>query len=430
MKNKVLNTIQKYNMLKKDDSVVVGLSGGADSVALTYLLRELGYNVYACHVNHNLRGAESDSDEEYCKNLCSKLGIKLFVKSADVISQAALEHSGIEETARRIRYDFFGQKADELGAKIATAHTLSDRTETLIFNLVRGSGINGLCSTPPVRDNIVRPLIEVSRGEVEKYCELNALHYVIDSSNLSDDYSRNRIRHRIIPELCRLNPSYLSAFARFFESCAQDAEYIDSAAAEYADECRAKVLSELHPALLSRVIKQKLLNAGVKSDSFRISLVKKVIYENQGRQNLSKNIYARVKGGRLIIGEDIADEYFEKQISEGINEINGRKIILSRKKYISSEKINRNFFYLTVDCDKINGKIAVRQKKDGDKVRINGMTKPLKKIFCEKNMSAAERSRALVVCDELGIIGVVGLLTADRAKISPQTEYYFEIGEV
>ena len=200
MLKKVLAAIEDYGMLGKGSTVTVALSGGADSVALLYCLLELkeqfSLNIRAAHLNHNLRGDESLRDANFVADLCKKLNVDLSLKSADVSSVAKETGESIELAARRVRYDFLNEVS---GGIIATAHTASDSFETMLFNLSRGTAIKGLSGIPPKRDNLIRPLIYCTRADVEEYCKQNNISFVTDSSNLSDDYTRNKIRHNVVP---------------------------------------------------------------------------------------------------------------------------------------------------------------------------------------------------------------------------------------
>ena len=174
-------------MLTPNDSVLAALSGGADSVLMLRLLcryrDQFGLEIRAAHVNHRLRGDESNRDEEFCKKLCDELSVPLFVKHENIAETAKQSGEGIEECGRRVRYDFFNDCAK--GAKIATAHNLDDRMETFVMNTIRGTSLNGLCSISPVRDNIIRPLIECTKSDIVAYCERMGYEYVTDSTNLS-----------------------------------------------------------------------------------------------------------------------------------------------------------------------------------------------------------------------------------------------------
>ena len=230
MNNLVIRTIEKYNLLEKGDKIVVALSGGADSVSLLdalYSLKEL-YNltIYTAHVNHGIRGEEADRDENFCKMLSKKYNAELFIKKADVKAIAQQQKISEELCGRNVRYTFFEELSKKLDAKIATAHTASDNAETLLFNIIRGTSVSGAGAIPPRRDNIIRPLIELTRADIEQYCVDNRLEYVNDSTNYTDEYTRNNIRHNIIPILTRINPNFEQAAMRFSENAREIADYL------------------------------------------------------------------------------------------------------------------------------------------------------------------------------------------------------------
>ncbi len=198
-------------MISNGDTVIVALSGGADSVcllySLIYLKEQFELTIKAAHVNHLLRGEESQRDMNFVKELCKKLNIELFVKTADVLSLSKVLKQSTELCGRNVRYEFFEELSKKQNAKIATAHTASDNLETLIYNISRGTSINGLKGIIPKRNNIIRPLIFVTRQEVENFCSSNNLNFVTDSTNNTDDYTRNKIRHNIVPVLKDINYS-------------------------------------------------------------------------------------------------------------------------------------------------------------------------------------------------------------------------------
>ena len=203
-------------MLEDGEPVLVALSGGADSVALLRALQALAYPVRAFHLNHCLRGAESDRDEAFCRALCAGLGVPLTVERIDVAAARAAGE-GIEAAARRIRYARLTAAAQ--GAKIATAHTADDNLETMLFHLVRGTGPKGLAGIPPVRGQVIRPLLGVTRAAVEAYLHALGQDYVTDSTNADDAYTRNRIRHEVVPVLRQINPAVSGAAARLARCC-------------------------------------------------------------------------------------------------------------------------------------------------------------------------------------------------------------------
>ena len=207
---KVKNTIEKHRMLENITSVAVGVSGGADSMCLLHILSKLKeeYSIIlkAVHINHGIRGDEAMRDENAVRAYCEKAGIELLVFHKDIPYLAKKMGLGEEECGRQVRYECFSEAHCDA---VATAHSLSDSIETLIFNLSRGTGTKGLCGIPPVRDgNIIRPLIDCTREEIENYCKENGVPYVTDSTNLTDDYKRNYIRHKIVPALSEVNEGY------------------------------------------------------------------------------------------------------------------------------------------------------------------------------------------------------------------------------
>ena len=302
MVNKIKETIARYDMLKKDDVVVVGVSGGADSVALLHALhslkQELGITVFACHVNHNLRGEESKRDEQFVHDLCDGKNIPVRFYSIDI---KADKHESVEERARKLRYECFEKLCSELDAKLATAHTASDNAETVFLNILRGTGTKGLGGIPPVRGNIIRPLLRCTRDDIEGYCKDNGLEYVTDSSNLSDDYTRNKLRHRIIPLLREFNPSLFEAVSRMTSAVYDDNLLLEKIAAEAKaiaqtdDGFSCEKLSELEHPVLCRVVSGILSENGIEPSALRINECVEIIHAKKGKINLCRNKFAVVR---------------------------------------------------------------------------------------------------------------------------------------
>ncbi len=256
----IKQTLADYRMLEPGEPVLVALSGGADSVALLRALLALGYPVCAFHLNHCLRGAESGRDEAFCRALCEKLHVPLTVERIDVGAKARAAGEGVEAMARRIRYERLAAAAQ--GIKIATAHTADDNLETMLFHLTRGTGPKGLAGIPPVRGNIIRPLIGVERAQVEAYLAELYQDYVTDSTNADEVYTRNRIRHEVVPVLRRINPAVCGAAARLGGLLRQDEAYLG----EQAEACLTRAarpdgaweavpLRDAHPAVRSRALR-------------------------------------------------------------------------------------------------------------------------------------------------------------------------------
>ncbi len=304
MENKLIDTVERYNMLDSGDNVIVGVSGGADSIALLHCLyslsKKLGIKVCACHINHNLRGEESRRDEYFVRGFCDSLGIPLQVFSIDVTGNVK-KHESIEERARKMRYSCFEKMCNEKNAKLATAHTASDNAETVFINILRGTGTKGLTGIPPIRGNIIRPILRCTRDDIEEYCRINSLEFVTDSTNLNDDYTRNKIRHNIIPLLKEFNPSLLTAVSRMTSAVYDDNAYLEQVSLTAKEQCRVEngysaiKLSELDRPILTRVISSVLSENEVEPSSLRINQCMEIIMKKQGKVNLCLNKFAVVR---------------------------------------------------------------------------------------------------------------------------------------
>lgn len=293
---KAKRTISRYNMLSPGDTVLIGVSGGPDSMALLYLLmdisKEFSIKIKAAHLNHGFR-KEAMEEAEFVEKAAASLGLPAIIKSVDVPSIKERDNLSAQEAARKARYAFFEEAANEAGAnKVALAHTSDDQAETVLMRLIRGSGPLGLSGIPPVRDMsggqeaiIIRPLIDCSRKDVEGYLSEKGISYVIDSSNLKMDYMRNRVRMELIPFLEGYNPNIKETLARNAEVSHRDNHFLEAKAGEAFAGCQGsgnggqgsneglsisfKALKDLHPALLSRVLRKAIMT--VKGDIRRIS---------------------------------------------------------------------------------------------------------------------------------------------------------------
>ncbi len=432
--DKVVSTIEKYRMLEKGDRVAVGFSGGADSVCLLHTLYTLKdrYNLdlVACHVNHMLRGEEADRDENFCRDFCDKYGIKIVVLRVDVAKIAEENKESVELCARKIRYNFFEEVAGPNG-KIATAHTLSDSLETTLFNMMRGTALKGLCGIPEKRGNIVRPLIELTRQEIEEYCKENKLYFVTDSTNNTDEYTRNRIRHKIIPQMHVESNSLYSSYLSMHKALSRDEDFLNGFADQILEKSRknkgydAKELALCHDSILIRCVAKLLYEFPVSIDAVKLELVCDIIKKGSGKVNLAPNVYATVSKSTLIVEEEIKQDYFEFLLGEEeIEAFEGKYISLKREQAICSKKVNQNLLKKYIDCDKIGRNVVVRQKKDGDKIRLasNKMTKTLKKLFNERGVPVSQRDKILVICDEEGLVWVEGFGVAQRCAVDEKTK--------
>ncbi|MCL2018606.1 MAG: tRNA lysidine(34) synthetase TilS [Oscillospiraceae bacterium] len=296
---------------------IVALSGGADSVCLLYALYELkdelGITLEACHVNHMLRGKDSDADEEFVQSLCKRLDIPLFIRRVNVKSLLK-SHESVEECARNARYSFFS----EIGANavVATAHTADDNAETVLLNMVRGTGLRGLCGIPPVRyvdsdsdfaHTIIRPMIEMTRADVLAYLKEKNAEFITDLSNFSDEFTRNYLRHSVIPSLEKINPSFISGLTGMCIFLRSDDEYLQDIAqaafknAESEDSgYEVSKLIDLHPAVLNRIISLILSKNNISPSALRINGIVSILGTG-GKINLVKDKFAVVQKNFLSI---------------------------------------------------------------------------------------------------------------------------------
>lgn len=238
MKQKILQTIKKYNLIQSGDSIVIGVSGGPDSICLLHILNELkeelNLKIYVAHINHMIR-KEADKETEYVKNFCKNIGVECFAQKIDVVKIAKEEKIGTEEAGRKIRYNFFEEVLKKTNSnKIATAHNNNDKVETIIMNILRGSGTAGLKGLDPIRENkFIKPLIETSREEIEEYCKENKLNPRIDKSNNENIYTRNKVRNIVIPYVkSEFNPNILKTINRLSEVATEENEYLNKVTLE------------------------------------------------------------------------------------------------------------------------------------------------------------------------------------------------------
>lgn len=315
--DKVLSAVSGHKMAEQGDAVVAALSGGADSVSLVYALKQLspqlGITLSACHINHHIRGEESDRDMRFCEELCGRLGVPLLIREADVPSLRQ-KHESLEECARRVRYDFFAEVSR--GARLATAHNANDCAETVLLNLMRGTGLKGLCGIPPVRGNIIRPLINCTRDEVEQFCRSNGLTWVTDSTNLSTDYTRNRIRHIILPEMLKINGSLYPTVSRMVDNLRDDSEFLEEMAAQALEQARcpggysAAALAGLPKPVRSRAVRLILSQGGVEPSALRINTALDIIAAGRGKFNPCRGKFFTVRRGTAFVEQ--AEQHYRK----------------------------------------------------------------------------------------------------------------------
>lgn len=444
MKNQVIATIKKYNMLQRGDGIVTGLSGGADSVSLISVLSELApmysLRLYAVHLNHGIRGAEAERDEAFARELCEKLGVEIFVFKRDIPAEAKRLGMTVEEAGRKLRYELFNEVLERThSSKIAVAHNMNDNVETVLMRLCRGTGIRGLGGISPVRDNIIRPLIEVKREQIEDYCAEKGLAYCTDSTNLSDDYTRNKIRLTLIPWLREnLNPSVCEGINKTSVFMREEDSYLDSIASEAYEKCLlgegkidCNILLSYNIVIRRRVIRL-MFSQFVKSlkdiSAEHIEAVCSLAEGKSGASvSLPYSLIAKKEYSTLFI-EKAADEpksfCYELELNTPVYvEQTGCYVAIYDKK----TEINGNLLYTNrFKCDIIKNRLSLRSRMDGDKIYLNGVgSKRLKKLFSDLKISRSERDGIPLLAMGSEILWVCGLRTSGRYRCEDGGLYFY-----
>ena len=418
MWSKVERYIKKYNLLNSNDLHIVALSGGADSVALLLLLKEHGFNVHAAHCNFHLRGDESDRDEAFCVELCQQLGVELHRAHFDTREYAELHKVSIEMAARELRYKWFEQLRQDIGAAgICVAHHRDDSVETVLLNLVRGTGLRGLTGIQPRNGSILRPLLCVSRAEIEAFLAEKGQKYVTDSTNLEADVQRNVVRLEVFPLLRKLNPAVAENIQRTTENLAEAQQVLNVAIASI-NSSNILNLSDLEKYGSSEYLAFEWL----KKYGFNGDQVRQILDAETGKVVSSAMGYDVLKDrGRLIV-EPALQPFKPMRIpEEGTYVLDEDKRFLVRKKpvYVSKEP-----HIVTLDAAKIQFPLTIRRVEEGDWMVPYGMKgrKLLSDLMTDLKMTVLEKRRQLVVADNQGVIvWLVGLRTDQRVAVTDQT---------
>ncbi len=399
MLNELLKQLRRYDMVAAGESITCAVSGGADSVALLwamYLLRDkLGLQLKAAHFNHHLRGEESDRDEAFVRQFCERFDIPLTVGSAHVTAG----EKGLEAAAREARYAFFAT----LPGKIATAHTADDNAETVLMHLIRGTGLKGLGAIAPVNGRLIRPMLTVTRQQVEAFLTEYHLSYVSDSSNAGDAFLRNRIRHHVMPLLKTENPRFAENVSEMALRLRQDEQALESLAT-FAQLPAVSELKAMPVSLRRRVLARFLTQCGVKEpESAHILQAEALILSDHpsakadlpGGITLQRN-YDRLEPGTL--GASLPRVILA---GEGSMTLPGLQVEWG----IADAIVNTPDTFTFVP----QGELCLRCRTAGDEIRLNAGTRTLKKLFIDRKIPAALRQQIPVLADDLGVIGVYGI---------------------
>ncbi len=446
---KVLKFVEEHHLITTGDVLVAGVSGGADSVCLYYLLLELqkylDFRFVVVHVNHNLRGEEADRDQKFVEELCCEKQIPVFVVSREVAEVSAMQKISLEEAGRMVRYEAFSKIAQKVGAnKIVLAHHQDDLAETMVHHLVRGTGISGLCSLKPVSGNRIRPLLCFTRKEIETYLEKRGCAWRTDATNLEDAYTRNKIRHHVISYVCeQLNPQAVSHMA------------------ETAKELQE--IEHLLEGLTEKISLEKVERSEEKSrfkEDFQTEspyIQRRIFLEEMKRLAGARRDFSRVHGEDVIelwrkqVGKKIALPYRLEALREydglcirkvqtkeqGKTEKLQQRVLLTvpgetnveNCRIVSTitqgkiERIIEKTYTKWFDCDKIVSNLEFRHRQPGDVIRIHpsGGHKKLKDYLIDRKIPSEQRDDLWLVADGQEIVWIVGDRISERYKVSDTT---------
>lgn len=434
MLKKIAHFIASNNLLVKEKKYLIALSGGADSVCLLLVLDKLGYNIEAVHCNFNLRGDESSRDEQFCIELCKKRNIKIHLAHFDTNSYALLHKTSIEMAARNLRYSFFENLRHDVGADgICVAHHQNDCAETLIMNLIRGTGIKGLAGIMPKRDSIIRPLLCVSRDEIEDFLTKESQDYVTDSTNLDDFCVRNSIRLNIIPMMEKINPSVVQNIVRtamrMNEANKVFNESIEASSSKVSDLIDGSLYIDIRALKKEPSPEYTLFNI-LKNYRFNPEQIESIGYNLDfptGTRFLSDTHQLVFDREKMIVTKIENNRISLKIPEHGKYIINDVKSIRIEKVIVNKEfNISKDNFTATLDSANVKFPLLLRNVENGDRFFPFGMkgSKLVSKYMTDKRFSLIDKQKQMVIEDASGnIIWLVGERTDERFKITNKTTY-------
>lgn len=434
-----LKTIDKYNLINNNDKIIVGVSGGADSISLLYFLNSIkekfNLQIFAVHINHCMRGKESEEDALFVKAFCEKLNINLDTFYYNINSEAKKLNMSLEEAGRYFRYKSFNDILKKYDAnKIAVAHNKNDNVETFFMRLFRGSGIKGLSGIPFKRDNIIRPLLNCERILIEKYCQENNLPFRNDSTNFKDIYTRNKIRLNFIPSIQKnFNTNLIDTISNTIYSFNEENTFLENMANSLFNEClkektenslslKIDLLKSYDIVMQKRILRLALsnFNKDLHNVSFEhINKILNLLSKQSGKMiNLPNNIKVKIIYDILYFFLEENTISFNYILKEDcvifIKELN--KYVLLTKKINNNRLFSTKVYTISFNYDKIKDNIILRSKKSGDIILLNGMHKKIKKLFIDLKIPSYERNLIPILSEETNVIAIPYLFIADNYK--------------
>jgi tRNA(Ile)-lysidine synthase len=446
MLKQVRATISRYGLIERGDSVLIGLSGGPDSVALTHLLwrlkKSLRLSLATAYVNHGLRPRAAKKEEAFCEALCRELGIECHLVREDIKALAKQQKQGIEEAGRHFRYGVFEAIAEAEGCdKIAVGHHADDRVESILLNLFRGAGRSGGIGMPVRRGRIVRPLYECHKEEVLTYLKRHKLGYCLDRSNQSNDLRRNFVRNRLLPQIRQqLNPQADSAIIRFAETLAAEEEWLASEFLQGAQKCMSispggKVVLKLRRYDQSpRWLRARLLRMAVATCSAQAVEVTRETLDRLGAWLVRDGKSLSLPGGVRVVRVDNTAVFVSASVLRYQFELSpGEPVVLNcprlrlQCRLVSADDINLTYrprsMKVVLDAAAVKPPLTVRNIRPGDRFRPLGMTgrKKVSDFLIDRKVPRVYRDEIPVVCDRSGIVWLVGQEIDERVKVKPRS---------
>ena len=430
MLDRIRKYIEKHQLLNPDEKIIVGLSGGADSVALLFILKELSYNCIAAHCNFHLRGEESDRDEQFATQLTADWNISLFKKNFDTVSIASERKISIEMAARDLRYEWFEELRKEQNAQaVCVAHHRDDNVETLLINLMRGTGINGLTGMRPKNGFIVRPLLALSQDDVMQIISKHELPYVVDSSNLKDDFIRNRIRLQVLPLLRTINPSIDESIIQTMKNLKKTSMvYQDSIDRAKKHTFNTKENSISIPELMHFVSPEALLYELLKEFHFNSAVVQEVFQtlDAQSGKEFYSPTHRLIKDRDLLfvtpLCEKQTDEFFLDKENALIHFPIKMEVVLQEKD--AGFEISKKPEIACLDAGKLTFPLRLRHWKKGDRFIPFGMNQyqKLSDFFNNNKFSLQQKENTWLLTSGNDIVWIVGWRIDNRYKVTANTQ--------
>lgn len=434
MQQKIAEYIKKFRLIKPNSKLIIALSGGADSVVLNHILHKMGYNCIAAHCNFELRDAESDRDELFVRQLCNVLNIPLEIIHFNTNEYAAKQKVSIEMAARKLRYDWFENIRIKYDADfICVAHHKDDSIETCLLNIIRGTGINGITGIKPINGKIIRPLLCVSRKEIEDYAKQNDLSYITDSTNLETEYTRNKIRNILLPMLEEINPVFRQTMKNNIENWKEAAFlYSHTINKDLSKLCQTDGTYTwiCEDELFAFPYSKTLLFEWLKQYGFSNSVIEEIAehkYTQTGKRFCSDTHELIVDRCRLILSEKKSDDYKTYEISK--NDSYCIQPIHLKMSFVSDTSICKDTKVALLDADKLKFPLTIRKWRNGDFFYPLGMENPKKisDFFVDTKINIAQKQDIYLLVSGNDIVWIIGKRIDNRYKINADTEKVYRL---